>query len=89
VETNGTGQPEARAEELIVEIYRQRDEHVRRGNRPVRVVVSRKQYFVIQDYRLRLGEVAHGKTDYLDQYRLFDLDICIGDVSAPLVEPGE
>jgi hypothetical protein len=74
------------AEELIVEIYRQREEIAAAGSRPSRVLMSRQHYDVIQAYRARLGEVMSEKIDYLGRYRLFDLEICIEELDAPVVE---
>jgi hypothetical protein len=68
---------EPRAEELILEAYRQRSEALSAGRAVSRVVMSRTHYELIQRYRARLGEMAEGSVDYLDRYRLFDLDICV------------
>ncbi|MFW5683713.1 MAG: hypothetical protein ACOC1I_02575 [Spirochaetota bacterium] len=75
-----------RAEELIVEVYRQRAVLVEQGEEPSRVVMSKDHYRAIQEYRARLGEVADGHADYMDRYRLFDLEICIERVPEPVVE---
>lgn len=77
-----------RAEELIVDIYRQRDEMIRSGLKPDRVIMSRDHYDLIQAYRASLGEMPLGKTDYLDRYRVFDLEICIEEVNGPQVAAG-
>ena len=77
-----------RAEELIVEIYRQRSELAERGLIPERVVLSAAQYKLIQDYRSRLGDLSRRDADYLDLYRVFDLEICIEEIESPRVETG-
>ena len=75
-----------RAEEVIVEVYRQRSELVARGRSPGRVVMSATHYRLIQEYHARLGEAPEGGSDYIDRYRLFDLEICIERVDRPSVE---
>lgn len=80
------GEQTPRPEELIVDIYRQRDELVAAGGSASRVVISLAHYREIQAYHSRLGEIAEGKSDYIDKYRLFDLEICIEDVDWPRVE---
>ena len=75
-----------RAEELIVEIYRQRSELVNEGLKPVRVVISADHYKLIQAYRGQLGELASREVDYLDPYRIFDLEICVEEIETPQVE---
>ena len=75
-----------RAEELIVEIYRQRSELVKEGLKPVRVVLSSDHYKLIQSYRGQLGELASREIDYLDPYRIFDLEICVEEIGTPQVE---
>lgn len=47
------------------------------GRAVSRVVMSPEHYELIQSYRARLGDMPEGGVDYLDRYRLFDLDICI------------
>ena len=48
--------------------------------------MNRSHYQTIQEYRARLGEAPEGKVDYIDRYRLFDLEICIEQVAEPAVE---
>lgn len=66
-----------RAEELILEAYRQKNDALREGRTIDRIVMSREHYDAIQRYRARLGEMPEGASDYLERYRLFDLDICV------------
>ncbi len=75
-----------RAEELIVEIYRQRSELVEGGQKPVRVVLSVEHYKVLQAYRGQLGEPVSREIDYLDPYRIFDLEICVEEIEIPSVQ---
>ena len=75
-----------RAEELIVEIYRQRSELVEEGQKPVRVVISAEHHKLIQAYRGQLGELASREVDYLDPYRIFDLEICVEEIETPNVQ---
>ncbi|MFW5743254.1 MAG: hypothetical protein ACOCWX_01615 [Spirochaetota bacterium] len=76
----------ARAEELILDVYRQRREASEQGRETTRVVMSLSHYRTIQRFHARLGEVPEGSTDYIDRYRLFDLEICIERVERPVVE---
>ena len=78
--------PEPRAEELLVEIYRQKRAAIEEGRTPQRVVLNRTQYDVIQAYHARLGEIPEGQSDYIGRYELFDLEICIEGVERPVVE---
>ncbi len=75
-----------KAEELIVEVYRQRSELVGAGQEPVRVVMCADHYKLIQAYRDRLGELASSEIDYLDPYRIFDLEICVEEIETPNVQ---
>ena len=72
-----------RAEELIVEIYRQLTERTGSGDDPSVVVLSRRDYDILQRYRDRLGELGPG--DYLERYRIFDLEFFVDDVQQPEV----
>lgn len=76
----------ASAEELILEVYRQRQEASEQGREATRVVMSLSHYRTIQRFHARLGEVPEGSIDYIDRYRLFDLEICIERVERPVVE---
>lgn len=78
--------PEPRAEELLVEIYRQKRAAIEEGRTPQRVILNRRQYDVIQAYHARLGEIPEGQSDYIGRYELFDLEICIERVERPVVE---
>lgn len=80
------GSSELRAEELILEVYRQRQALVGAGTSPARVIMSRAHYDAIQRYHAMLGDLPEGSSDYIDRYRLFDLEICVEDVDAPRVE---
>jgi hypothetical protein len=78
--------PEPRAEELLVEIYRQKRAAIDEGRVPQRVILNRTQYDVIQAYHARLGEMPDGQSDYIGRYELFELEICIERVVQPVVE---
>ncbi len=78
-----------RAEELIVEIYRQRSELVKAGQHPVRVVMAASHYKLMQAYRDRLGDLESREIDYLDSYRIFDLEICVEEIETPDVQAAE
>ena len=72
------------AEELILEVYRQRGALAETGRTPRRVILSRAHYDLIQQYKNSLGRLPEG-LDYLERYRIFDLEICIDDVEEPRV----
>lgn len=80
---DSTDQP--RAEELIVEIYRQ-IQRLRTSGHPTRVVLNRVQYDLLQAYRARLGELPDEQPDYLEKYAVFGLELHIDDCSEPRVE---
>ena len=77
--------PPIRAEEIIVEVYRQRREIVERGGTPEWVVLSPEHYRLVQAYHAQLGEAPEGRADYIDRYRLFDLEIRVERVDEPRV----
>ena len=81
-ENGGTG---LRAEELIVEVYRQKTALEKAGTVPRFVDMTLGQYRTIQEYRARLGELPEGFADYLERYELFGLEVCIEDVALPRV----
>ncbi|MFW5741885.1 MAG: hypothetical protein ACOCW3_01070 [Spirochaetota bacterium] len=75
-----------RAEELILDVYRQRREIEEHGREATRVVMNPSHYRAIQRFHAHLGDVPEGAVDYIDRYRLFDLEICIERVERPVVE---
>ena len=56
------------------------------GTVPNRVLLSPAHYQLIQDYRRQLGELKQRENDYLDDFRIFDLEICIDDSGSPRVQ---
>lgn len=76
-----------RAEELIVEIYRQRSLLIAEGSEPRTVVMSARHYRMIRDYHADLGALEGTASDYLGRHRIFDLEIAIGTVPSPVVRP--
>lgn len=68
---------EPRAEELIVEALRQKNELIERGRKPTGVVLSRSNYDRIQRYHATLGEVQGGFEDYIGKYTLFGMPIYV------------
>jgi hypothetical protein len=68
---------EARAEEIIADIWRQiRDLH-ERGLKPDSVVLSPSIYRLIQAYRAGLGDLEEPGKDYLTRYAIFGLPVFI------------
>lgn len=84
--SNEPSSSSVRAEELILDVYRQRRELLEQGREAQRVVMSPAHYRSIQRFHALLGELPEGAVDYIDRYRLFDLEICIEDVERPVVE---
>ena len=74
------------APQLILDVYRKRQALCGAGRSPSRVVMSAPQYRAIQTYHAMLGDLPDGALDYIDRYRLFDLEICIEQVDEPRVE---
>lgn len=75
-----------RAEEIIVEALRQKNEALSRGRTPTGVVLSRTNYDLIQHYHARLGEVQGSVEDYIGQYSLFGMPIYIdNDVACRVI----
>ena len=68
-----------RAEEIIAAVYKRRSEIVREGRRPEKVVLSKANYDLLEDYRRRLPPFPPGIPDYITQYSLFDLPIYVDD----------
>lgn len=75
-----------RAEELIVEIWRQRSVLTQTGRRPARVVLSPENHRIIQAYRARLGTLDNEQLDYLGTHDLFGLEIFVDPEVAVSVE---
>ena len=66
-----------RAEELINCIYKQKADLLKAGNRAEKIVMSRTNYDLLEDYRRKLPPFPPGIPDYLTQYTLFGLPIFI------------
>ncbi len=64
-----------RPEEIIADIYRQLCEKQTQGERPKEVLMTLEQYRLLSWYRRFLGDI--GKSDYLDDYNIFGLDILV------------
>lgn len=75
-----------RAQEIILDVYRRRAERTGSSHRPERVIMSIEDYRTLQSYRALLGDAPEGRVDYLERYRLFDLEILIEQVNEPRVE---
>ena len=66
-----------RAEELIVNVFRQKSQLTRGGRHANMVVMSRENYDAIEDYRRKLPPYPPGVPDYLTQHTIFGLPIFI------------
>jgi len=77
-----------RAEELINRVYTQKSDLLRSGHRPERIVMSRANYDLLEDYRRRLAPLPPGIPDYITRYTLFNLPIYIENDTECLVKCG-
>ncbi|KGM43241.1 hypothetical protein S1OALGB6SA_1109 [Olavius algarvensis spirochete endosymbiont] len=67
-----------KAEELIVEVYRQLLEARSKGLAPKKVVISPVFWASIESYRRSLGSLSGALPDYLSKDALFGLEIWYG-----------
>lgn len=70
-----------KAEELIVEVYRQLLEARSRGIEPRKVVMPPTYWASIEDYRRSLGVLSGPVPDYLSKDEVFGLEVWYGDES--------
>jgi len=70
---------DARAEEIIAEVYRQIREARDRGRQPRRIVMNRSRWDRIQEYRSGLGVIQGPVPDYLSDEGLFGLEVWYAD----------
>ena len=75
-----------RAEEIIVDIFRQIQELREAGRKPGGIFLSRETYRHIQLYRTAVGELEDASLDYLGKHDLFNLPVFIDETVAWKVE---
>jgi hypothetical protein len=68
-----------RPEEVIAEVYRQVKAVRDTGHEPERIVMSRLEWSMVEDYRRKLGVIQGPVPDYLSEDSLFGLEIWYGD----------
>jgi len=66
-----------RAEELINTIYMQKKALLGARTRPVKIIMPKVNYDLLEDYRRKRPLLADGVPDYFTQYALFGLPIYI------------
>ncbi len=66
-----------RAEEIIASVYKQKRTLIDEGKSPQKVVMSKSNYDMLEDYRRRLPPFPPGVPDYVTQDSLFGLAIYI------------
>lgn len=66
-----------RAEEIILDVYKEKLECSRKGNQPRQVVMNMEQYRTVQNYHRQLGTLEGNMPDYISTDSLFGLDILI------------
>ena len=74
-----------RAEEIIVEIYRQKNELTGKGTVPTKVIMTKEQYDTLKRYKARLGELPDNAMDYITEDSLFGLPIFLDNVDQCIV----
>ncbi len=67
-----------RAEEIIVEVYRQLREGLDSGLSPQKVIMPQVYWNRVEDYRRILGPLEGSAPDYLSEDSLFGLEIWYG-----------
>ena len=67
------------APELLAEILRQKRAVLESGKQPQRVVLSMRNYRLIQAYHATLGEAPESMPDYVTRYTIFELPVYIDD----------
>jgi hypothetical protein len=72
-----SGDNDVRAEEIIVTIFKQRNEMVKQNCSPQKVIMSLENYKKIQDYRAGLGSLDNDEMDYIKKYSIFGLAVYI------------
>ena len=66
-----------RAEEIIATVFKQKRALMEAGRTPEKVVMSKSNYDMLEDYRRKLPPYPQGIPDYITQDSLFGLAIYI------------
>jgi len=66
-----------RAEEIIATVFKQKRALVEAGRTPEKIVMSKSNYDMLEDYRRKLPPYPPGVPDYMTQDSLFGLTIYI------------
>ena len=69
-----------KAEEIIIEIYKKKNELTEKGIIPSRIVITKKQYDIIRRYKAILGDLPDDSMDYITEDTLFGLPIFLDNV---------
>jgi hypothetical protein len=69
-----------RAEEIILEIYKKKNELYGKGIMPSRIVITKKQLDILLRYKASLGELPDNSMDYITEDTLFGLPIFLDNV---------
>ena len=73
----GSSAEEPRAEELLVEIWGRITAFREGGGEPERLVLSMRNYRLIQNYHARLGLLENNELDYISRYEIFGLPVYV------------
>lgn len=84
--TKSCGTVEIRAEELIVNIYRDKLSLQKKGRQPKRVVMPMELYRKIRNYHAGLGEIQGQYGDYITEDEIFGMTVYIDNVDGITVE---
>lgn len=82
---NGCRTDSIRAEELIVNIYRDKLKFQEKGLNPTRVIMPMEYYRKIRKYHAGLGELAGPYGDYITEDEIFGLSVFIDNVDEATV----
>lgn len=77
---------EIRAEELIVNIYRDKINLQERGINPKRIVMPMESFRKIRAYHAGLGEIQGQFGDYITEDEIFGIPVYIDNVDEIIVE---
>ncbi len=74
-----SGDNDVRAEQIIVTIYKQRNDILEKKGSPEKVIMSLENYKKVQYYRACLGSLENDEMDYIKKYSIFGLPVFIDD----------
>ena len=70
---------ESDAQEILLAVLSGKKTLVEAGTTPRRVVLSMKNYRILQQFHATLGELPNPELDYITRYTVFGLSVFIDD----------